>query len=276
MPEVNCPEHGVFAYRSVACPGCAQKAEAARHQLAVNAKNHYESEIQRVLREIAEKKRRNAEQVREAEKRLNAHDRTTPEPPNGLGAFFKQAAYERENSDFLTHRAKLTARLDGIKIKSAEYEQQIASLDVAVHVMMKMIDAMPEATQLFIDEEQRLKDERLAAQNAKDAIAAVCAELDQRFGGTHTIGSADNEYNKYRLLGAVDIDSKRYARLQANRNIGRVYCVPWIDAFAELIGENILVCWSDDSDRIFRVSDSDGVIEDDEESGATNFALDNE
>ena len=41
-------------------------------------------------------------------------------------------------------------------------------------------------------------------------------------------------------------------------------CVPWIDAFAEFVGQKISVRWSEDSDRIFRVSDVDGIIEDDE------------
>ena len=264
MPEVNCPEHGVFAYRSADCPGCTYKVVAARRQLAVDAKNHYESEIGRVQYEINEKRKRYADEVRDAEARLNAHERFPPEAPTGLGALFKQSAYERENAGFLAYREKLVARIVDVRKKSAEYDREIDSFDVAVHVAKSMLETMPVAAQLFIEEEQRRKDEQLVTQRAKATIAAAFAELDQRFGGTHTIGSADNEYNKYRLLGAVDIDSKRYARLQANRNIGRVYCVPWIDAFAELIGEKISVCWSDDSGRIFRVSDADGLIESDE------------
>jgi len=189
MPEVSCPEHGVFAYRSAACPGCSHTAVVAQQQLVVDARNHYESEIQRVRHEISEKKRRYAEQVREAEARLAAHDRLTPEAPSGLGALFKQAAYERGHAAFLTYRSKLTARLSAFKIKSAEYEQQIASFDVPVHVMTDMIKTMPEATKLFIDEEQRAEEERLTAESAKAAVAAACAELDERFGGTHTIGS---------------------------------------------------------------------------------------
>jgi len=263
MPEVSCLEHGVFTYRSADCPGCAYNVVDARHQLAVDAKNHYESEIQRVRRNVAEKKRRYAEQVREAAARLHAHGRRTPEAPSGLGAFFKQAAYEREYAAFLTHRTKLRARLDAVKIKSAEYEQQLALVDVPVYVMTKMIETMPEATKLFLDEEQRAEKERLTAESAKAAVAAACAELDERFGGTHTIGSPGNGYEKCQLLGAVDIDHMRYARL--NGNMGRVVCVPWIDAFAELIGQNISVRWSENTKMDFRVSDADGVIEHDED-----------
>ena len=264
MAEVNCPEHGVFAYRSADCPGCAYKVVAARRQLAVDAKNHYESEIGRVQYEINEKRRRYAGEVRDAEARLNTHDRFPPEAPSGLGALFKQAAYEREYAGFLAYREKLVARIVDARKESAEYDRELDSFDVAVHVMRKMIDKMPEATQLFIDEEQRRKDEQLAAQRAEATIAVACVKLDERFGGTHEIGSADSEYTNLRLLGAVDIGRKRYARLQGNMNRGRVLCVPWIDAFAELVGQKISVRWSEDSDRIFRVSDVDGIIEDDE------------
>ena len=72
----------------------------------------------------------------------------------------------------------------------------------------------------------------------------------------------------YRLLGVVDIDRKRYARLQGHR----IYCLPWIDAFAELVGEAISVLWSEDSARTFRVSDADGIIEDDEDEAINGAA----
>jgi len=56
MPTVRCPEHGGFAYKTAACPGCAAKAAAARRKLAQDARSHWEREIARVEREI-EKKR---------------------------------------------------------------------------------------------------------------------------------------------------------------------------------------------------------------------------
>lgn len=97
-----------------------------------------------------------------------------------------------------------------------------------------MIKAMPEATKHFLDDEERGRQERLEMQRAKAAISAACAKLDVRYGGTHAIGSADNEYNNLPITRPVDIDRKRYARLQGNMR--RVVCVPWIDAFAERVG----------------------------------------
>jgi len=39
-------------------------------------------------------------------------------------------------------------------------------------------------------------------------------------------------------------------------------CVPWIDAFAERVGQNITVQWLDTKQGSeFRVSDRDGAIE---------------
>jgi len=88
--------------------------------------------------------------------------------------------------------------------------------------------------------------------------------LDKRYGGTHTIGSAGNEYKDFQLLGAVDIGPKRYARLQGH--MGRRVCVPWIDAFAELVGHKISVVWGEETTgaRTFRVNEADGFIEDEE------------
>ncbi len=66
------------------------------------------------------------------------------------------------------------------------------------------------------------------------------------------------------MLGAVDLDGKRYARLE--RSLGRVICVPWIDAFAELVGREVSVRWEDRvrNERVFHVSDADGNIDEEE------------
>ncbi len=89
-------------------------------------------------------------------------------------------------------------------------------------------------------------------------VAVACADLDRQYGGTHTIGPPGTEYNNLRLLGAVDIAGKRYGRLEWYG--GSWACVPWIDAFAELVGQNISVVWEDhiQTERIFRVSGRDG------------------
>jgi len=146
MPTVRCPEHGVFAYKTVACPGCAAKAAAARCKLAQDARSHWEKEIARVQREIAKKRRELAEQVRDAESCLDAHDRNVPEAPTGIGALFKQAAYDREYSDFLDRRNTLAARIADAKTQSAQYDERIKAGNIAANVMTGMIRDMPEAT----------------------------------------------------------------------------------------------------------------------------------
>lgn len=88
MPTVRCPEHGMFAYKTAACPGCAAKAAAARCKLAQDARSRWETEIVRVRREIEKKREEFAEQVRVAESHLATHDRNVPEAPTGIGAFF--------------------------------------------------------------------------------------------------------------------------------------------------------------------------------------------
>jgi len=65
-------------------------------------------------------------------------------------------------------------------------------------------------------------------------VAAALAALRQRFAVEHVMGSVGKDYSDL-LLGAIDIEGKRYARLQWSST--RVVCVPWIDAFAERIGE---------------------------------------
>ncbi len=124
MPTVRCPEHGVFAYKTAACPGCAEKAVAAKRKLAQDARSHWEKEIARVKVEIEKKRREFVERVRVAETRLAAHDRNVPEEPTGIGAFFKQAAYDREYSDFLDRRITLAARIADAKTQLAQYDER--------------------------------------------------------------------------------------------------------------------------------------------------------
>ena len=78
------------------------------------------------------------------------------------------------------------------------------------------------------------------------------------------MGSVDTDYSRSLLLGAVDMNGKRYARL--GLSLGRVVCVPWIDAFAELVGREVSVYWGDraKNDRVFHVSDADGNVDEEE------------
>ncbi len=273
MPEVRCSEHGVFAYRSTECPGCAYRVVVAREQLATDARNHYYSEIARVKREIEKQRQEYERQLGEAQARLKAHRRMKPEVPSGLGALFKQAAYQRDYDDFLARRAELGAHIEDVKQRSAQYERDIDSFDIAVRVMEWMIATMPKATQLFLAEEERGRQEQLAAQRAKAVIAAACSELDERYGGMHAIGSVGDEYKNCRLLGTVDIERKRYARLQGNME--RIVCVPWIDAFAECVGQKVSVRWSEDAKvaRVFHVSDADGIIDEEQDRAIDGLAF---
>jgi len=265
VPTVRCPEHGVFAYKTAACPGCAAKAAVARRKLAQDARSHWEKEIARVEREIEKKRREFAEKVRVAESRLATHDGNVPEAPTGIGALFKQAAYDREYSDFVDRRNTLAARIADAKTQSAQYDERMKTVHIGAQVMTAMIKDMPEATDLFIAEEDRLECERAEAKHAKAAVASALAALDEHYGVTHAMGSVETDYSRSLLLGAVDMNGKRYARLE--RSLGRVICVPWIDAFAELVGRKISVYWGDRAkgDRVFHVSDADGNVDEEEE-----------
>ncbi len=128
MPTVRCPEHGVFAYKTAACPGCAANAAAARRKLAQDARSHWEKEIARVEREIEKKRGEFAEQVRDAESRLATHDGNVPEAPTGIGALFKQAAYDREYSDFLDRRNTLATQIADAKTQSAQYDERMKTV----------------------------------------------------------------------------------------------------------------------------------------------------
>jgi len=264
MPTVRCPEHGVFVYKTAACPGCAAKAAAARRELAQDARSYWEREIARVKGEIEKKRRELAEQVRDAKSHLAAHDRNVPEAPTGIGALFKQAAYDREYGDFLDRRNTLAARIADAKTQSAQYDERMKTVHIGVQVIATMTRDMPEATDLFIAEEERLERERAEAKHAKAAVASALTALDEHYGVTHAMGSVDTDYSRSLLLGAVDMNGKRYARLGVS--VGRVICVPWIDAFAELVGRKVSVYWGDRAKnaRIFHVSDADGNVEEEE------------
>ncbi len=264
MPTVRCPEHGVFAYKTAACPGCAAEAVAAKRKLAQDARSHWENEIARVKGEIEKKRREFVERVRVAQTRLATHDRNVPEAPTGIGALFKQAAYDREYSDFLDRRITLAARIADAKTHSAQYDERIKTVHIGAEVMRAMIRDMPEATDLFIAEEQQLERERAEAEREEAAIASALTALDEHYGVTHEMGSVDTDYSRSLLIGAADINGKRYARLGIS--LGRVVCVPWIDAFAELVGRVVSVSWGDRAkdDRVFRVTDADGNVDDED------------
>ncbi len=97
-------------------------------------------------------------------------------------------------------------------------------------------------------------------QREQTASARDLASLSVAPDGEHRLGSPGSKYEG-RLLGAVQIGEKRYARLRQSFLKGTgVICVPWIDAFADRIGQDIAVQWIDTSkDARFTVSDRDGL-----------------
>jgi len=271
MPTVDCAEHGVFAYKTAACPGCAAKAAAMRRQLAQHARTYWEREIARLLAEIAEKGRQFERQLSEAESRLASYKRGAPEAPTGVGAIFKKAAYQRERDEFLSRRRGLVAQVREIQARAEKHDAWVTTFDVAAHVAKTMLETMPEAFELFVAEEKQIRAERAQAVQENAVVAAALAALDERFAVEQVMGSVNTEYS-HLLLGAVDIEGKRYARLQ--RSATRVVCVPWIDAFAERVGEKISVRYDDESEsRTYRVGDADGNIDDDDDDDVSEDAV---
>ncbi len=270
MPTVDCPEHGAFAYKTAACPGCAANAAAARRQLAQHARTYWRTETTRLEREGDEKRRHFAEQLRIAESRLRTYDRRVPAEPVGVSAIFKQAAYQRECEDFIARRQELVAQIREIKAEAEKHDAWAKTFKISVHVAKAMLETMPEASKLFLAEEEQARAERAQAEQQAAAVAAAFAALGKRFAVEHVMGSVGKEYSDL-LLGAVDIEGKRYARLQWSST--RVVCVPWIDAFAERIGEKISVRYDDESEsRTYRVSDADGNVDQDKDQDLSNDA----
>jgi len=109
------------------------------------------------------------------------------------------------------------------------------------------------------ERENRDYDER---QRQQASIAGELALLSTTPDGKYRLGSPGSKYEG-RLLGAVDIEEKRYARLRQSFLDGSgVICVPWIDAFADRVGCDVAVQWIETSkDGRFTVSDRDGTID---------------
>lgn len=116
---------------------------------------------------------------------------------------------------------------------------------------------------------QEAEREALRAVRQKDAVPLLA--LQQRYGVEHIIGLLGQTYRGV-LLGAADIGGKRYARLRRMPLGDRVVCVPWVDQFAEWIGEKIVVEWCvnepPNADH-FKVSERDGIIEEPEPATPT-------
>jgi len=120
----------------------------------------------------------------------------------------------------------------------------------------------PTGADFVLAELERANREYEERQREHENIVAGLAALSKTHGRMYRLGSPGSKYEG-RLLGAADIGAKRYAQLrQGFLDGGDTVCVPWIDAFAERVGQEILVQWLDTNDALgFRVSDRDGKIE---------------
>jgi hypothetical protein len=116
--------------------------------------------------------------------------------------------------------------------------------------------AVADSVLVELEHEQRAF---VAQQHQRDLIVAALAALTTTHGKTHRLGSGGSTYQG-RLLGALNIGAKRYARLQQGfLDGGEVVCVPWIDAFAEHVGRDVVVQWLQTSGAgPFRISARDG------------------
>ncbi len=185
MAQVRCAKHGVFDYKTAACPGCLNDARR-RYEDLVTEPGHQRT-------------------------RLFRGDDAVP------------------------------------ALISAE----------ALAVLRTEDSVGADAVLSQLKREQRDYDER---QRQQAAIARDLAALSTLLASKHHLGSPGSKYEG-RLLGAVDIGGKRYARVHQGFG-GDVICVPWIDAFAERLGRDIAVQWIDVSKDVrFIVSDRDGLID---------------
>jgi hypothetical protein len=110
--------------------------------------------------------------------------------------------------------------------------------------------------------EERKEEERKRwrALREDENVRGMLFLLERRHGIEHVLGEVGQTYHGV-LLGAVDIAERRYACLH-RKALEEVVCVPWIDAFAEWIGEKIVVEWSEREPKAdhFSVSERDGAL----------------
>ena len=189
MQEVRCAKHGVFDYRTAACPGCANDARRRYDELAKEDPVVYYRRRTRIFEE--------------------------DEPP----APISEAALAVLRAEDASGAAIVKAQLDR---EVYEYREQ---------------------------------------EREKEQIADELRTLSAKESRQHRLVSPGDKYVG-RLLGAVDIGLRRYARLEQQPIFGGdVLCVPWVDAFAEHVGQDIIVQWiGTKQDHVFRVSDRDGRI----------------
>jgi len=120
----------------------------------------------------------------------------------------------------------------------------------------------PAGADFVLAELERVARDYEERQRERENIVANLTALSKTHGRTYRMGSPGLTYEG-RLLGAVDIGAKRYAQLRRRLlDGGDTVCVPWIDAFAERVGQEIVVQWVDpNKDERFIVSTGDSTID---------------
>ena len=257
MTEIACDRHGTFSYRGNTCPGCTHDAEQRRRafvkeaevvwaELAAAYRNNVEQE--REMREAA------AARVRDAKAR---HERNAPERPTGFAARFKEAAYEEQLQAFLRETGRFDVEIREAEKQLTTFENRVRQTNVTQHLMSVMENQNADLFAALLDDAHLQKAEK--ERRARDAaqVDLDLAELEQRQGERHAIGSPGSKYRDYWLRGVAIINGKRYARLASSYGFERdVTCVPWIDVLAGYIGQQVTIEWVKDS-TYFRVSDRD-------------------
>ena len=142
-------------------------------------------------------------------------------------------------------------------------EAQIAEVQCKTHGVFPYSKAEcpgcdPE--RLTYRQRQNAERERVRALRENDDVRGMLFVLERKHGVEHILGSLGQTYHGV-LLGAVEIAGKRYARLH-RRPLGEVVCVPWVERFADWLGEKIVVEWCENEANAdhFKVSERDGAI----------------
>jgi hypothetical protein len=108
-------------------------------------------------------------------------------------------------------------------------------------------------------EEQKKEERRL-----RPLLEAEFRLLSRELGALHYLGKVGDRYEEHRLLGAIDVLGRRFARLRPDTRMAStqrpIVCVPWIVPFAAVLEEIITVVWKKD-EHLYTVRSDDAVIE---------------
>ena len=162
---------------------------------------------------------------------------------------YDQLVTERNDESAFTNQRKL-------------FERDAARPPISAGALATLRTEDPGGAAVVAAELERERQEYEERQKEGHDICAAIAALSAAHGLKHRLGLPGSKY-RGRLLGAVTVGSKRYARLrQGFLDGGDIICVPWIDAFANRIAQEIAVQWIDTSEDVtFRVSDRDGRVD---------------